>query len=128
MRTQSRRLATSLLVLALLAAPSVFAASAEGAPTELLVHFVMPGRDIECLMVDPNVAYGNVTCGIHRNRFRGSRAASTGETVAPLVCQCEPVALVEVSTRPFGSSPVRVLRYGQTSGSLSSVARPASPG
>jgi len=41
--------------LALLAAPSVFAASAKGAPTELLVHFVMPGRDIECLMVDPNV-------------------------------------------------------------------------
>ena len=47
------------------------------APTELLVHFVMPGRDIECLMVDPNVAYGNVECGINRNRFRGSHSGSS---------------------------------------------------
>ena len=97
------------------AAPGVFAASARGAPTELLVHFVTPSRDIECLMVDPNVAYGNVTCGIHRNRFRGSRGGFDWEKPSRrwLVTVNNP-AVVEVSTRPFGLSPVRVLRYGQT--------------
>ncbi|MFL6069717.1 MAG: DUF6636 domain-containing protein [Actinomycetes bacterium] len=101
--------------MALLASPSVFAASAEGAPTELLVHFVMPGRDVECLMVDPNVAYGNVTCGIHRNRFRGSRSDFDSEKPSRRwFVDVNQVAVVDVSTRPFGSSPVRVLRYGQT--------------
>ena len=105
----------SLLVLALLAAPSVFAASAKGAPTELLVHFVTPGRDIECVMVDPNVYNGNVTCGIHRNRFRGSRSGFDSEKPSRRwFVNVNQFALVEVSTRPFGSSPVRVLRYGQT--------------
>lgn len=101
--------------MALLAAPSVFAASAKGAPTELLVHFVIPGRDIECLMVDPNVAFGNVTCGIHRNRFRGSRSGFDSEKPSRRwFVQVNKPAWVEVSTRLFGSSPVRVLRYGQT--------------
>ena len=114
-RTGSRRLAASLLFLALLAAPSVFAASAKGAPSELLVHFVMPGRDIECLMVDPNVRYGNVECGIHRNRFRGSRSGFDSEKPSRRwLVNVHQFAVVEVSTRPFGSSPVRVLRYGQT--------------
>jgi len=101
--------------LALLAAPSVFAASAKGAPTELLVHFVMPGRDIECLMVDPNVTYGNVTCGIHRNRFRGSRSGLDAEKPSRRwLVDVNQLPVVDVSTRLFGSSPVRVLRYGQT--------------
>jgi hypothetical protein len=114
-RARSGSLATSLLVLALLAVPTVFAASARGAPTELLVHFVMPGRDIECLMVDPNVAYGNVTCGIHRNRFRGSQSGFDAEKPSRRwFVNVNQFALVEVSTRLFGSSPVRVLRYGQT--------------
>jgi hypothetical protein len=116
-RTPSRTLATSLLVWTLLAASSVFAASAEGAPTELLVHFVTPGRDIECLMVDPNVAYGNITCGIHRNRFRGSHSGFDPGAEKPSrrwFVNVTQFALVEVSTRPLGWSPVRVLRYGQT--------------
>ena len=114
-RTQSGRLATSLLVL-FLTLPTVFAPSAEGAPTELLVHFVMPGRDIECLMVDPNVAYGNVTCGIQRNRFRGSRGDhfDSEKPSRRWFVDVNKPALVEVSTRLFGSSPTRVLRYGQT--------------
>jgi hypothetical protein len=89
--------------------------SAKGAPTELLVHFVMPGRDIECLMVDPDVAYGNVTCGIHRHRFRGSRSSFDSEKPSRRwFVDVNQVAVVDVSTRPFGSSPMRVLRYGQT--------------
>ena len=112
---QSRRLASSLFVLAFLASPCVFAASAKGAPTELLVHFVVPGRDIECMMVDPNVAYGNVTCGIHRNRFRGSRSDFDSEKPSRRwFVDVNQFAVVDVSTRPFGSSPVRVLRYGRT--------------
>jgi hypothetical protein len=115
-RTQSGRFATSLLVLALLAVATVFAASAKGAPTELLVHFVMPARDIECLIVDPNVAYGNVTCGIHRNRLRGSRGDQfdSEKPSRRWFVDLNKLALVEVSTRLSGSSPVRVLRYGQT--------------
>jgi hypothetical protein len=101
--------------LALLAAPSVFVASAKGAPTELLVHFVMPGRDIECLMVDPNIPNGNVTCGINRNRFRGSHSRIDGEKPSRRwFVDVTHFPLVEVSTRLFGSSPARVLRYGQT--------------
>lgn len=115
MRTQARRLATSFLVWAFLAAASIVVASAKGAPTELLVHFVMPGRDIECLMVDPNVAYGNVTCGINRNRFRGSHSGFDSEKPSRRwFVDVNQFPVVEVSTRPFGSSPVRVLRYGQT--------------
>src|SRR6476620_105393 len=110
---QSRRLASSLFVLAFLASPCVFAASAKGAPTERLVHFVMPGRDIECLMVDPNVAYGNVTCGIHRNRFRGTLSGELEKPSRRWFVDVNQIALVDVSRRPFGSSP-RVLRYGQT--------------
>jgi hypothetical protein len=114
-RRQSRRLATSLLVWTILAASSVFAASAKGAPTELLVHFVMPRRDIECVMVDPNVAYGNVTCGIHRDRFRGSHSDFDSEKPSRRwFVNVTQFALVEVDARGFGSSPVRVLRYGQT--------------
>ena len=114
---QSRRLAPSLLVVALLVASSGFAASVEGAPTELLVHFVMPGRDIECVMVDPNVANGNVECGINRNRFRGSHSGSIVGAEKPSrrwLVNVNQFAVVDVSTRGFGSSPVRVLRYGQT--------------
>ena len=75
----------------------------------------MPGRDIECLMVDPNIANGNVTCGIHRNRFRGSRSTFDAEKPSRRwFVNVWQFALVEVSTRGFGSSPVRVLRYGQT--------------
>ena len=116
MRTQSGRLARSLLVLAaLLAAPSVLAASAEAAPTELLVHFVMPGRDTECLMVDPNVPNGNVTCGINRNRFRGSHSDFDHEKSSRRwFVDVTHFGLVEVGSRPIGSSPARVLRYGQT--------------
>jgi Family of unknown function (DUF6636) len=106
----------SLFVLALLAAPSFLAASAKGAPSELLVHFVMPGRDIECLMVDPNVRSGNVICGIHRNRFRRTRSGPDGAEKPSRrwwVTVTNP-AVVDVETRGFGSSPVRVLRYGLT--------------
>jgi len=75
----------------------------------------MPGRDIECLMVDPKAANGNVTCGIHRNRFRGSRSGPDAEKPSRRwFVGVNQIALVEVSTRPFGSSPMRVLRYGQT--------------
>ena len=61
--------ATSLVVGALLAASSVFVGSAWSARSELLVHFVLPGGDTECEMVDPDLLIGNVTCGIHRHRY-----------------------------------------------------------
>ena len=75
----------------------------------------MPRRDIECVMVDPNVAYGNVTCGIHRDRFRGSHSDFDSEKPSRRwFVNVTQFALVEVDARGFGSSPVRVLRYGQT--------------
>jgi hypothetical protein len=100
----------------LLAASGMFAASARSAHAELLVHFVLPGRDTECVMVDPNLLNGNVTCGIHRSRFTcvgptcdvenaHSRRWSVGVTQH---------AAVSRSRQPFGSTSTRVLRSGQS--------------
>ena len=66
-------------------------------------------------MVDPNAYNGNVECGIHRNRFRGSRSGIDSEKPSRRwLVTVRNLAVVDVSTRPFGSSPVKVLRYGQT--------------
>ena len=66
-------------------------------------------------MVDPNVAYGTVICGINRNRFRGSTDGLDGEKPSRRwLVTVKNLPWVEVSTRRFGSSPVRVLQYGQT--------------
>lgn len=101
---------------ALLAASGTLAASARSAQTELLVHFVLPGGDTECLMVDPNLQIGNVTCRIHRNRFTCvgrtcdfenaySRRWSVGVTQ---------IATVWRNRQHLGSAPTRVLRSGQS--------------
>jgi hypothetical protein len=108
------KLATLLVSCALLLASAVFAASGQSAHMELLVHFVLPGGDTECEMVDPDLLIGNVTCGIHRNRFRCSGPCDL-ERVASRrwFVDVSRVSLVGVSRRGLGSAPTRVLRPGQ---------------
>jgi hypothetical protein len=115
-RTHPTRFATSLVVCTLLASSGVFAAPARSAHTERLVHFVLPGGDTECEIVDPNLLIGNVTCGIHRHRF----------TCVGPTCDVESgysrrwsvdvtrIATVERSRRPLRSVQTRVLRSGQS--------------
>jgi hypothetical protein len=113
-RTHPTGLATSLLVCTLLAASGVFAASARSAHTELLVHFVLPGGDTECEMVDPNQLIGNVTCATHRNRYRCSGPCDL-ENNASRRWYVDVTRIAEVgqSRRGLGSAPTRVLRSGQ---------------
>jgi len=114
-RTHPTRLATSLVVCTLLAASGVFAASAWSAHTELLVHFVLPGRDTECGMVDPNLLIGNVTCAIHRNRFRCSGPCDLEQNASRRwYVDVTRIAELGQSRRGLGSAPTRVLRSGQT--------------
>jgi hypothetical protein len=82
--------------------------------SELLVHFVLPGGDTECEMVDPNLLNGNVTCGIHRNRFRCSGPCDL-ENNASRRWYVDVTRFAEVwgSRRGLGSTPTRVLRPGQ---------------
>ena len=108
----SIRLAALLFVL--LAATGVLTASAQAQPTELLVHFVMPGRDIECQMVAPDTVSGNVVCAMHRNQYRGTLRGDQEKRSRRWHVDVMRVALVGWSGRGFGGPPVRVLRYGQT--------------
>ena len=69
-----------LLAGGLMFAAGVLPVSAPGATeVDRVVHFVTPGREIECDMVfDTDVfingrkGNGSVTCGIHRHQFRDS--------------------------------------------------------
>ena len=110
----NRTAATSLVVFALLLASGVFAVSARSGHTELLVHFVMPGRDTECEMVDPDVYNGNVTCAIHRRRFRGSGGFDEEKPSRRWFVDVTRLPQVFLSRRDFGSAPPKLLRYGQT--------------
>lgn len=116
MQVRRITLARTIIVAALLMSAGSVAVPLHGAASELLVHFVLPGGDIECLMVDPNLSSGNVECGIHRNRFRCADPACDVETgySRRWLVQVTQVASVERSRRPFGTSPKRVLRYGQS--------------
>jgi len=125
------RFAASLVVGAVLAASSVFAASAWSARTELLVHFVLPGGDTECEMVDPNLLIGNVTCGIHRHRYRcvGVTCDQENAYSRQWFVDVDRIATVGPNNRgrPFGTAPTRVLRSGQslTVGHFRCTSRPA---
>jgi hypothetical protein len=108
------KLARSLVICTLLAALGVFATSARSARTELLVHFVLPGGDTECEMVDPDLSIGNVTCAIHRHRFRCSRPCDLEKAASRRWhVDVTRVAQVGQSRRGLGSAPTRVLRPGQ---------------
>lgn len=115
-RTHLTKIATSLVACTLLAASGVFPAPARSARTELLVHFVLPGGDTECVMVDPNLLNGNVTCGIHRNRFKclGPTCDVEDGYSRRWFVDVTRIATVQRSRRPFGSAPTRVLRSGQS--------------
>ena len=107
-------LARSLVLCTLLAAFGVLATSAQSARTELLVHFVLPGGDTECEMVDPNLSIGNVTCAIHRNQFRCSRPCDLEKAASRRWhVDVNRVAQVGQSRRGCGSAPTRVLRPEQ---------------
>ena len=115
-RPHPTMLAASLVICTLLAASGLFAASARSSPTELLVHFVLPGgrhgvRDGRSLIS----WIGNVTCAIHRNRFRCSGPCDLEKNcLAPLVCRRDPhCGTGGESTRPSDRAPTRVLRSGQ---------------
>ena len=107
-----------LVVCALLAASSAVAASAWSARTELLVHFALPGGDTECEMVDPNLLIGNVTCGIHRHRYKcvGPTCDQEDAYSRQWFVDVDRFATVERNNRgrPFGSAVARVLRPGQS--------------
>jgi hypothetical protein len=75
---------------------------------------VMPGRDIECEMVDPNLTIGNVTCAIHRKRFRETHDGDGEKASRRWFLDLTRFSVVFPSGRGFGSAPIRVLRYGQT--------------
>jgi hypothetical protein len=108
------KLAATLGVFALLVVTGILAAPAQGKPVELLVHLAVPGRDIECDMTDPNVAYGNVVCAIHRKRFRGTGDSDLEKPSRHWLVNLTAPASSSMSARPFSTTPVRVLRYGQT--------------
>jgi hypothetical protein len=115
-QTNPTRFVMALIICVSLAVSSVFAASARGARTELLVHFVLPGGDTECLMVDPNLLIGNVTCAIHRHRFKcvGLTCDEENGYSRRWFVDVAQVAIVDRSRRPFGSSSIRVLRSGRS--------------
>jgi hypothetical protein len=115
-RTRLTRVAVSVVVAALVAASSVLVASAWSARTELLVHFVLPGGDTECEMVDPNTLIGNVTCGIHRHRFRCVPRGCDEESRCSRrwFVDLDRFATVSGSCRPLGADRPRVLRFGQS--------------
>jgi hypothetical protein len=114
-RTHLTRLAMPLVACMLVAASGVFAAPARGAHTELLVHFVLPGGDTECEMVDPNLLNGNVTCGIHRNRFRCSGICDVEKHVSRRwFVDVTRRAIVMRNRRGLGSDLPGVLRPGQS--------------
>jgi hypothetical protein len=115
-RTRLTRVAVLLVVAALPAASSVFVASAWSARTKRVVHFVLPGGDTECQMVDPNTLIGNVTCGIHRNRFRCVPRGCDEESRCSRRWSVELYRFAEVtrSCRPLGSDRPRVLRPGRS--------------
>jgi hypothetical protein len=59
-------------------------------------------------MIDPNVAYGNVECGINRNRFRGSHSGSILGAEKPSrrwFVDVTHFGLVDVSTRGLLGHP-----------------------
>jgi hypothetical protein len=97
------------------AAAGLVAASARSAHTERLVHFVLPGRDTECEIVDPNTLSGNVGCAIHRNRNRcpgycGLEKEASRRWYVDVTRSAE----VFRSARNLGTDSPRVLRSGQT--------------
>ena len=114
MRTRLTRLVPTIVVFALLAATGVVTASARGGSTELLVHFVLPGRDIECVMVDPNILSGNVTCARHRNKFRCSGPCDLENLSRHWSVDVTRPGLTGISRRGFGGSPAKILRPGKT--------------
>ena len=116
MQTRWTKLVMPLVVFVLFGATGVVATSASGGTAELLVHFVLPGGDTECEMVDPNLLIGNVTCGIHRHRFKcvGLTCDIENAFSRRWTLQVTQTASVYRSRRPFGSAPTRVLRSGQS--------------
>jgi hypothetical protein len=94
-----------------------FAASARSAHTERFVHFVLPGGDTECQMLDPNRLDGYLECAIHRNRNRcPGHCDVEWEASRRWTVDVTRIASVERDERPLGAGDrARVLRSGQAS-------------
>jgi hypothetical protein len=109
--TRSRFATVSLTAAMLIAATPALATGS--AHTERLVHFVLPGRDTECQMVEPNLLNGNITCGIHRNLNRcPGYCGIEWEASRRWSLSATGIAAVFRSPRNLGTGPPRVLRFG----------------
>jgi hypothetical protein len=106
-------LGKTVVLFALVVATGGCGTSEQGRPAELRVHFVMPGRDIECEMNDPSLTNGNVLCAIHRKRFRDTDYGDGEKPSRRWLLELTRFPAVFSNGRGFGS-PIRVLRYGRT--------------
>jgi hypothetical protein len=107
-----------VFVFAIGLAAAAIAQDARGVSNELLVHFITSDRNIECLMVDPNLTIGNVECVIHSKGYTTRRDLDnhglTAHAHPHWLLQYSQPTLGGPSRRELGSSPLRILRDGHT--------------